>query len=71
MLIHPMGNADGKLTCDASQKYIRFCGGMVTRSAPGNTHIDFEMIDGTFYNRSDLVGVAPFLRVTLDTREHA
>ena len=66
-----MGNDYGKLAGNACKKYIRFCGCVVTGSASGNAHIDFEVADGTFYNRSDFIEGFPFVRITLDAGEHA
>ena len=66
-----MGNDYGKLAGNACKKYIRFCSCVVTGSASGNAHIDFEVADGTFYNRSGFVEGFPFVRITLDTGEHA
>ena len=66
-----MGDDHGKLAGNACKKYIRFCGCVVTGSASGNAHIDFEVADGTFYNRSDFIEGFPFVRITLDAGEHA
>lgn len=37
----------------------------------GNAHIDFEVTDDTFYNRSGFVEGFPFVRIMLDAGEHA
>lgn len=59
MAIHSLSDDNGKLACNAHLplKYH----GCVFLS--GNTHIGFEMIDGTFNDGSDFVGVKLFFRV--------
>ena len=37
----------------------------------GNAHIDFKVVDGTFCNRLGFAEGLPFVRITLDTAEHA
>ena len=43
---------------------------MVSGLSSGNAHINFEMIDGSFYNGSDFVGAVPFFGITLNARKH-
>ncbi len=43
---------------------------MVTGFSPGNAHVGFEVVDGTFHNGPDFIGGNPFLGVALDTGEH-
>ena len=62
-----MGNDYRKLAGNAGQKDIRLCGDMVPGFSPGNAHVGFKMIDGSFDNGSDLVKGGPFLRVSLNT----
>lgn len=66
-----VGNDHGKLAGNPSEEHIGFRGGMVTAPASGGTHIHFEVVDGTFYNRSDLIEGPPFVRITLDAGKHA
>ena len=68
--IHAIGNNDGKLACNPGEKNIGFCGGVVTGFSSGNTHIDFQMVDGTFYNSSDFVKGIPFFGIPLNTWKH-
>lgn len=65
-----MGNDYGELAGNASEEHIRFCGGMVSYLAPSNTHVCFEMVNGTFYDRPDFVSGVPFIGISLETREH-
>ena len=44
---------------------------MVSGLSTSDTHIGFEVIDGTFYNSSYFIDAIPFIRITLDTRKHA
>lgn len=65
-----MGNDHSKLADNPCEKYIRFCGGMVTAPASGGTHIYLEVVDGTFYDGPDLIERPPLVRITLDAGEH-
>ena len=65
-----MGNDYRKLAGNAGQKDIRLCGDMVPGFSPGNAHVGFKMIDGSFDNGPDLVKSNPFLRVSLNTGKH-
>ncbi len=65
-----MCNNDGKLACDSGKKNIRFCGQMVLRMPSGNTHVDLEVVNGSFDNRAYLIEAAPFFRIPLDTGKH-
>lgn len=56
---------------NASEENISFCGGMVSGLSTSDTHIGFEVLDGTFYNSSYFIDAIPFIRITLDTRKHA
>ena len=66
-----MCNDDGKLACNAGKEYIGFGGGMAAGFSSGNTHVDFQVVNGTFHNGSDLVKGNPFIRIPLDTGKHA
>lgn len=44
---------------------------MITRLAPGNTHIDFKVVDCPLYNHPDFIERVPLVRISLDSREHA
>ncbi len=66
-----MGNNDGKLTCNSGKKNICFCGGVVSGFSSGNTHVDFQVVNGTFYNGSDFVKGIPFFGISLNAGEHA
>ena len=44
---------------------------MVSGLSTSDTHIGFEVLDGTFYNSSYFIDAIPFIRITLDTRKHA
>ena len=60
-----MGNDHGKLAGNPGEEHIRFRGSMITARASGGTHIYFEVVDGAFYDRSDLIERPPFVRITL------
>lgn len=64
-------NDNGKLACNSDKKNICFCGGAVSGFPSRNTHIDFQMVNSTFHNGSDLVEGIPFFRVTLNAGGHA
>ena len=66
-----MGNNYGKLACNARKENICFCSRVISGFSSSNAHIDFEMIDRAFYNRSDSVGSVPLFGITLDTGKHA
>ena len=36
-----------------------------------NTHIDFEMIDSSFYNGPYFISIIPFIRITLDSGKYS
>ena len=44
---------------------------VVSGLSTSDTHIGFEVLDGTFYNSSYFIDAIPFIRITLDTRKHA
>lgn len=62
---------DSQLAGNACQKDIGFGGGVIWSFSSSDAHIDFEMIDGTFYDSSYFISVMPFFRIALNTREHA
>lgn len=43
---------------------------MVSGFSAGNTHVDFEMVDGTFDNGLDFISISPLFGITLNTGEH-
>lgn len=53
------------------RKNVSLCGGMASGFPSGNTHIDFEMIDGSFYNGPYFISTIPFIRITLDSKKHS
>ena len=44
---------------------------MVPGFSSGNTHIDFQVVDGTFHNSSDFVKGIPFIGIPLNAGKHA
>lgn len=44
---------------------------MVPGSSSSNTHVDFQVVNSTFHNGSDLLKGDPVIRILLDTGEHA
>lgn len=66
-----MGNDDCQLSGNASQKDICFCSDVIPGFSAGNAHVDFEVIDGTFHNGADFIGVVPLFRIPLNSGEHA
>ena len=50
-----MCNNCGKLACDSREKHISLCSSVITCSASGNTHIDFEMVDCTLNGCPDFI----------------
>ena len=66
-----MGNNYCELTCNTGEKDIRFCGDMVARLPPSDTHIDLQVVDRTLYDCTDLIKRDPFLGVPLDSGEFA
>ena len=69
--IHSACDDDSKLTGDACQKDICFCSDVIPGFSSRYAHIDFKVIDGTFYDGSDFVKPIPFFRIPLETWEHA
>lgn len=59
-ITHAVSNDDCELAGDACRKDIRLGGCMVTGFTPGDAHVAFLMVNGTFYNGSDLVKRNPF-----------
>ncbi len=43
---------------------------MVPGFSSGNAHVDFQVVDGAFNDGSDFVKRVPFIRITLNAREH-
>ena len=69
--IHTVCDDHSKLAGNPGQKYICFCSDVITRPAPGNTHIDFKVVDCPFHNRPDFIKGFPFVRIPLDSRKDA
>ena len=66
-----MGDNDGELACNPGKKNICFCGGVVFGFSSGNTHVDFQVVDGTFYNGSDFIKGIPFIGISLYAGKYA
>lgn len=69
--IHAVGNNDCKLAGNTGKEYIRFCGGVIPGFSSGNTHVYFQVVDGTFHNGPNLVKRIPFTGIPLNTGKHA
>ena len=65
-----MGNNDCELAGNPGKKNICF-GGVVSGFSSSNTHVDFQVVNSTFHNGSELVKGEPVIRIPLDTGEHA
>lgn len=66
-----MGNNDCKLAGNTGKEYIRFRGDVIPGFSSGNTHVDLQVVDGTFHNDPDLVKRIPFIGIPLDAGKHA
>ena len=66
-----MRNNDGKLAGNTDEKNIRFCRGVAAGLSANNTHIDFQMVNRTFYDSPYFIKRIPFFRISLNPREHA
>ena len=70
-ITQPVGNNYGELARNTGKKDIRFCGDMVARLPPSDTHIDLQVVDRTLYDCTDLIKRDPFFGVPLDSGEFA
>ena len=66
-----MSNNGCKLAGNTGKEYIRFHDGVFPGLSSGNTHVDFQVIDGTFHNSSDFVKGILFIGIPLNARKHA
>lgn len=64
------GNDHSKLAGNPNEKYICFCGGMITAPASGDTHICLEMVDVTFYDDPNLIRETSTRQNHAGCREH-
>lgn len=69
--IHTVCDDYRKLSGNSGQKYVCLGSGVIPRPAPGNTHIDFKVVDCPFHNRPDFIKGDPFVRIPLDSWKHA
>ena len=53
--LHAVSNNNGKLAGNSGKKNIGFCGDTVSGFPSGNTHIDFQVVNGTVHNGTDFV----------------
>ena len=66
-----MCNNDGEQACDTGEKNICFCSSVAAGFSAGNTHIDFQMVNGAFHAGSYFVKRNPFFGISLNAGEHA
>lgn len=69
-ITHAVGDDHGKLAGNPGEEYICFHSGMIPGLSPGDTHVGFEMVNGTLHNGSDFIKRNPFIRIPLDTWKH-
>lgn len=68
--VHPMCNNNGELAGDSGKENVRLCGQMVSCMPPGNAHVDFKVVNGSFDSRAYFIEAVPFFRIPLDTGKH-
>ncbi len=64
-------NNHSKLVGNACQEYVRFCSCVIICLSSGDTHVSFEMVNDPRHDCPYLVERIPFIRILLDTGEHA
>lgn len=56
-ITYAVGNNYGKLTGHPSEEHILFRSGIITGSPSGDTHVSFEVVNGSLHGRSYFIEV--------------